>query len=52
MIVRYKELWVEQGKKPNKYFFNLEKMRQQEKEMTELRSQLSHGNPEAGSLLS
>ena len=36
--VRYKELWVEQGEKPTKYFFNLEKMRQQKKEMTELKS--------------
>ena len=31
VIVRSKELWVEQGKKPTKYF-NLEKMRQQKKE--------------------
>ena len=38
MIVRSKELWVEQGEKPTKYFFNLEKMRQQKKEMTELKS--------------
>ena len=38
LIVRSKELWVEQGEKPSKYFFNLEKMRQQKKEMTELRS--------------
>ena len=36
MIVRSKELWVEQGDKPTKYFFNLEKKRQQKKEMTEL----------------
>ena len=28
---------VEQGEKPTKYFFNLEKMRQQKKEMTELK---------------
>ena len=33
LIVRFKELWVEQGEKPTKYFFNLEKMRQQKKEM-------------------
>ena len=38
MIVRSNELWVEQGEKPTKYFFNLEKMRQQKKEMTELKS--------------
>ena len=38
VIVRFKELWVEQGEKPTKYFFNLEKMRQQKKEMTELNS--------------
>ena len=38
MIVRSKELWVEQGEKPTKYFFNLEKMRQQKKEMTKLKS--------------
>ena len=38
VIVRSKELWVEQGEKPTKYFFNLEKMRQQKKEMTELKS--------------
>ena len=38
MIVRSKELWVEQGEKPTKYFFNLEKMRQQKKEITELKS--------------
>ena len=38
VIVRSKELWVEQGDKPTKYFFNLEKMRQQKKEMTELKS--------------
>ena len=38
VIVRSKELWVEQGEKPAKYFFNLEKMRQQKKEMTELKS--------------
>ena len=37
VIVRSKELWVEQGEKPTKYFFNLEKMRQQKKEMTELK---------------
>ena len=36
VIVRSKELWVEQGEKLTKYFFNLEKMRQQE--MTELKS--------------
>ena len=36
VIVRSKELWVEQGQKPTKYFFNLEKKRQQKKEMTEL----------------
>ena len=30
VIVRSKELWVEQGEKPTKYFFNLEKMRQRE----------------------
>ena len=38
MIVRSKELWVEQGEKPTKYFFNLEKRRQRKKEMTELKS--------------
>ena len=38
VIVRSKELWVEQGEKPTKYVFNLEKMKQQEKEMTELKS--------------
>ena len=38
VIVRSKELWAEQGEKPTKYFFNLEKMRQQKKEMTELKS--------------
>ena len=38
VIVSSKELWVEQGEKPTKYFFNLEKMRQQKKEMTELKS--------------
>ena len=38
VIVRSKELWVEQGEKPTKYFFNLEKMRQRKKEMTELKS--------------
>ena len=38
VIVRSKELWVEQGEKPTKYFFNLEKMRQQKKEITELTS--------------
>ena len=38
VIVRPKELWDEQGRKPTKYFFNLEKMRQQKKEMTELKS--------------
>ena len=38
IIVRSKELWVEQGEKPTKYFFNLEKKRQQKKEMTELNS--------------
>ena len=36
VIVRSKELWVEQGEKPTKYFFNLEKKRQQKKEMTKL----------------
>ena len=36
VIVRSKELWVEQGEKPTKYFFNLEKKRQQKREMTEL----------------
>ena len=36
VIVRSKELWVEQGEKPTKYFSNLEKKRQQKKEMTEL----------------
>ena len=29
VIVRSKELWVEQDEKPTKYFFNLEKTRQQ-----------------------
>ena len=38
VIVRSKELWVEQDEKPTKYFFNLEKKRQQKKEMTELNS--------------
>ena len=38
VIVRSKVLWVEQGEKPTKYFFNLEKMTQQKKEMTELKS--------------
>ena len=38
VIVRSKELWVEQSEKPIKYIFNLEKMRQQKKEMTELKS--------------
>ena len=38
VIVRSKELSVEQGEKPTKYFFNLENMRQQKKEMTELKS--------------
>ena len=38
VIVRSKELWVEQGEKPTKYFFNLEKKRQQKREMTELNS--------------
>ena len=38
VIVRSKELWVEQGEKPTKYFFNLEKKRQQKKEMTEFNS--------------
>ena len=38
MIVRSKELWVEQGEKPTKYFFNLEKKRQQKRETTELNS--------------
>ena len=38
MIVRSKELWVGEGDKPTKYFFNLEKMRQQKKEITELKS--------------
>ena len=44
VIVRSKELWVEQGEKPTKYFFNLEKKRQQKKDMTEL-------NSHAGTLL-
>ena len=38
MIVKSKELWVEQGKKPTKYFFNLDKMRQLKKEMTDLKT--------------
>ena len=38
VIVRSKELWVEQGEKPTKHFFNFEKIRQQKKEMTELKS--------------
>ena len=38
MIVRFKELWVKQREKPTKYVFILEKMRQQKKEMTELKS--------------
>ena len=37
VIVRSKELWVEQGEKPTKYFFSLEEMRQR-KEMAELKS--------------
>ena len=37
VIVRSKELWVEQGEKPTKYFFNLEKKRQQKKEMAQLK---------------
>ena len=45
VIVRSKEQWVEQGEKPTKYFFSLEKKRQQKKEMTEL-------NSSAGILLS
>ena len=31
VIVKSKELWVEQGEKPSKYSFNLEKMKQQKK---------------------
>ena len=38
VIVRSKELWVEQGEKLTKYFSNLEKMRQWKTEMTELKS--------------
>ena len=38
VIVRSKKMWVEQGEKPTKYFFRVEKMRQQEKEMSELKS--------------
>ena len=38
VIARSKELWVEQGEKPTKYFFSLEKMKQQKKEITELKS--------------
>ena len=38
VIVRSKEQWVEQDEKPTKYFFNLEKKRQQKKEMTKLNS--------------
>ena len=38
VIVRSKELWVEQGENPTKYFSNLEKMKQRKKEMTELKS--------------
>ena len=38
VIVSSKELLAEQGEKPTKYFFNLEKMRQQKKEVTELKS--------------
>ena len=38
VVVRSKEPWAEQGEKPTKYFFNLEKKRQQKKEMTELNS--------------
>ena len=38
VTVRSKKLWVEQGEKPTKYVLNLEKMRQQKKEMTELKS--------------
>ena len=36
VIVRSKEPTVEQGEKPTKYFFNLEKKRQQKYKMTEL----------------
>ena len=39
MIVRSKEVWIEQGEKPTKYFFSIwRKKRQQKKEMTELKS--------------
>ena len=38
VTVRSKKLWVEQVEKPTKYFFNWEKIRQQKKEMTELKS--------------
>ena len=38
VIVRSKELWVEQREKSAEDFFNLEKMRQQKKEMIELKS--------------
>ena len=34
-------MWVEQGEKPTKYFFNLEQKRQQKKEMTVLNSSSS-----------
>ena len=38
LIVRFKELWLEQGEKPTKHLFIWEKMRQQKKEMIELKS--------------
>ena len=38
VIVRSKELWVEHGEKPTKYFFNLEKMREKKKVVSELKS--------------
>ena len=38
VIVRSKELCVEQREKPTKYFFNLEQKRQRKKEMTILNS--------------
>ena len=38
VIVRSKEVWVEQGEELTKYFFNLEQKRQQKKEMIVLNS--------------
>ena len=38
MIVRSKELWVEQDEKPTKYFFQFSEKKTAEKEVTELNS--------------